>query len=67
MNGLKFRDQPCSLINCDWMVRKVADLDSTAGGASEWRNCDVTRSGNVAPWWSVFENSLESSLCIQSH
>ena len=34
MNGLKFRDQPCSLINCDWMVRKVADLDSAAGGAS---------------------------------
>ena len=50
------------------MVRKVADLDSTAGGASEWRNCDVTRSGNVAAACCrslvSLKNSLESSLCM---
>ena len=68
MSGLKFWDQPFSLINCDWMVGMVADLDSAAGGATQkWRNCDVTTSGNVDCAVVSVENSLESSLCIQCH
>ena len=44
-NGLKFRDQPCSLMNCDWMVWEAADLDSAGGASSAGDGATVTSPG----------------------